>query len=133
MNKIAYAILLYFAGIFIFKLLGDMKINAHVNYYWLFSSFIFCYIFYEFRKIAIRLKNLYFKRDYLLYLTIITSMSAYWGVMLLLRIIVSFKIEMYDKLINSARSITTGVIVIILIFAVLIFKLIRKNDSKNER
>lgn len=135
MKAIAYSILIYFPLIFLFKLLGDMNNNVHVNYYWVVSSLFFCFVFFKTYNIlgADIFKNKYNYRDYKLYRSIILTKSVYWGIMLVLRIIVSFDIKLYNTLISNTRLFTLGGVVIILIFIYLIYLTARKYDAKNER
>lgn len=123
MKTIAISIVIYFVLAFIFKLFGDMSNNAWVNYYWIFSSFFFSILGYQIQKLGKLdiIKKLYHSYDIKLYTNTIITFTAYWGIMLLVRIIVAFKIELYNKIISSARTVTVGGITIILIFIVLIY------------
>lgn len=126
MKTIAYSIIVYFLLAFIFKLFGDMNENAWVNYYWMFSSLFFGLIFLKvifFFKIS-EIKNKHNKRDMSLYKFTITCMSAYWGIMLALRVYIAFNIHLYDKFISSANTFTIGGMTIILIFILIIITII---------
>lgn len=134
MKQIGYSIIIYFPAIFIFKFLGNMGSDAWVNYYWLVSSLIFSYIFYNIAKLCDNkiIRSLYNKRDYNLYKGVIYSCSIYWGVMTALRVYLSFNIEKYD-IISSARKLTVGGISIVICSIYLIYLTAKRNDNKNER
>ena len=135
MKAIAYSILVYFPLIFLFKLLGDMGNNAHVNCYWIVSSLFYCFLFFKLYKLFDLnvFKAKYTNKDYKLYRFTVLAISAYWGVMLILRVIVAFNIQLYDALISDTRLFTLGGVIIILIYICLIYLTARKYDAKNER
>lgn len=128
MKGIAYSLIVYFFLTFIFKLFGDMEENIWVNYYWVFSSLFFCFLFFKIKSLCgiPAVKRLYNKRDWGLYATIISLAAIYWGIMLLVRVYVCFRIDLYDKVISSARGWTVGGITILMIFIFLIFKTARR-------
>ena len=134
MKAIAYSILVYFPLIFLFKLLGDMDNNIHVNYYWIVSSLFYCFLFFKLYKLFDLnvFKARYTNKDYKLYRFTVLAISAYWGVMLILRVIVAFNIQLYDTLISNTRLFTLGGVIIILIYICLIYLTARKYDAKNE-
>jgi len=135
MKAIAYSILVYFPLIFLFKLLGNMDNNIHVNCYWIVSSLFYCFLFFKLYKLFDLnvFKAIYTNKDYKLYRFTVLSISAYWGVMLILRVIVAFNIQLYDTLISNTRLFTLGGVIIILIYICLIYLTARKYDAKNER
>lgn len=131
MKSIAYSVIVYFVFASAFKYLGDFKNNVWVNYYWLFSSAFLGFIFLKLRSFCDigYFKNKYKKRDIKLYKAAITAKAIYWGVvMLVLRIYVAINIELYDKLISSARTLTVGGVTIVLIFIFVFYKTTKKND-----
>lgn len=130
-RRIVYTIIVYFTGIFAFKLLGDFDNIRQVNYYWLFSSMVFAAIFNFLAILVQEAKVPYPDKDHKFYFKVIRSFSAYWSIMALLRLIVAIDIKLYNILIVQASYYAIGIIVIVMIYIYLACNL-TLNDNTDE-
>ena len=112
--------------------MGEYDNNYWVNSYWVVSSLYFMTLSITWRgifKLNV-FKSYYTQKDFKIYDKTILATAYYWGVMAAVRIVLFFRIDLYDLLITSAGKVTIGGYMIIII---LFYLTARYHDSKNER
>lgn len=115
------AIILYFPIVFIYKVFGDASNNYWINAYWLAVSIDSIIVFIGIRKSCLSLTLLH-KETIKIYRDVAFTAAVYWGVMAAIRVYLFFNIELHYQLISSAGKLTTGAIMIVLIFIYLTAK-----------